>query len=117
MDWEIFGVYLVLIAAFIGALCVLIWTDEALHWTDRVLKRLGMITDEKEVKSMLDSHSNPQCAGCKHVRVVGCGTKLVEGRRTHITLYNCYRDGTPSCSPCEKEKAAPDYHPKAARGK
>ncbi|HCA29750.1 MAG TPA: hypothetical protein DEP23_09390 [Ruminococcaceae bacterium] len=54
---------------------------------------------------MLNSHSNPECSRCKHSLAVGCGTKLVDGKRTHITVYNCHRDSTPTVDHC-KEKTA-----------
>ncbi len=55
---------------------------------------------------MLNSYDNPECAGCKNCRVVGCGTKLVDGRRTHITLYNCARNGALTCTSCNEKAAA-----------
>ncbi len=54
---------------------------------------------------MLNSHDNPECNNCKQRRTVGCGTKMVDGRRTHIAIYNCYRDGTMACTPCKQNNA------------
>ena len=54
---------------------------------------------------MLNSHSNPECSRCKHSLAVGCGTKLVDGKRTHITVYNCHRDSTPTVDHCKGKTA------------
>jgi hypothetical protein len=35
---------------------------------------------------MLNSYNNPECAGSKNCRVVGCGTKLVYGHLTCVVL-------------------------------
>ena len=37
----------------------------------------------------LNSHDNPKCTGCIKCKRIGCGTRIVNGKRKHIEIYKC----------------------------
>lgn len=44
---------------------------------------------EKYLPGYHDKYPKKRCKTCLYAVRVGCGTKLVEGRRTHFDWYGC----------------------------